>query len=431
MPSTDRDFSIVIWGATGFTGKLTAEYLLGRYGVNTEFRWAIAGRNRAKLEAVRSDIGQTTGVSADDLPILVGDSDDDNSLAEIASKTSVVCTTVGPYAKYGSKLVAACVAAGTDYCDLTGEVQWMARMIEQHHDAARSSGARIVFTCGFDCIPSDIGAFFLNEEMKRRHGVPCAHVKYRVQDFSGGASGGTIASMIHMMEEASIDPTVLQVMQAPYSLNPVGQQQGSDSAEPTSPSYDSDFEQWTGPFMMGGVDTKVVRRTNALLDYAYGRDFRYDEGVLCGSGPVGFAKAAGTAFGAPIALGAMSIGPIRRFAAGRLPQPGQGPSLATREAGFFDILGLGIHPSDPSKNLKSRIYGDRDPGYGSTSKMLGESAVCLALDERTSVGGCLTPAAAMGAALLARLGENAGVTFDLMGEGAAPTASAAAGGATG
>lgn len=429
MPS-DREFAIVLWGATGFTGKLTAEYLLGRYGVDQELRWAIAGRNQGKLEAVREEIGRTTGVASEALTILTGDSGDDASLAEIARKTKVVCTTVGPYARYGSGLVAACAAAGTDYCDLTGEVQWMARMIAQHHETALASGARIVFTCGFDCIPADVGAYFLNEEMKRRHGVPCAHVKYRVQDFKGGASGGTIASMIQMMEEVAEDPSLMQVMQAPYALNPAGQQEGPDSADPTMPAYDSDFDQWTAPFMMGPVDTKVVRRTNALLGYAYGKDFRYDEGMLCGTGARGFAKAAAGALGAPLALGAMSIGPIRRFAATRVPQPGQGPSKETRETGFFDIRGLGVHPTDPRLNLRSRIYGDRDPGYGSTSKMLGESAVCLALDERTSGGGCLTPVSAMGAALLERLPKNAGVTFDLEGEGAAPSVSAAAGAAS-
>ena len=307
----------------------------------------------------------------------------------------------------------------------------MARMIAAHQDTARASGARIVFTCGFDCIPADIGAFFMNEEMKRRHGVPCAHVKYRVVGFRGGASGGTIASMIQMMEEVSHDRSILEVMNAPYSLNPADQQQGPDSSEPTSPSWDPDVDQWIAPFVMGVVDTKVVRRSNALLGHAYGADFRYDEGVLCGTGPGGFAKAAASAFSAPLAMGAMSIGPIRRFAAGRLPQPGEGPSREKREAGYFDIRLLGIHPTDPDKNLAARIHGDRDPGYGSTSKMLGESAVCLALDERTSEGGCLTPASAMGATLLARLPKNAGVTFELDDAASEASAASATAGATG
>ncbi len=411
--SQSREFSIVLWGATGFTGKLTAEYLLGKYGVDTDFRWAIAGRNPSRLEKVRDDIGRTTGVDASALPIIVGDGGDEEFLAALAGRTKVVCTTVGPYALYGSKLVAACVAAGTDYCDLTGEVQWMARMIEEHDAAAAGSGARIVFTCGFDCIPADIGAYFINNEMKKRHGVPCSHLKFRVHGFSGSASGGTIASMIQMMEEASNDLGVVEIMRAPYSLNPTGKQYGLDGPEPVAPFHDADFGQWVAPFVMGAVDTKIVRRSNALLDHAYGRDFRYDEGVLCGTGASGFARATGTAAGMPLAMGAMSVGPIRRFAAGRLPQPGTGPSRASREAGYYDIRLLGIHPTDPAANLSARVYGDRDPGYGSTSKMLAESAVCLALDPPVTGGGCLTPAAAMGSALLARLPVNAGVSFTI------------------
>lgn len=412
MSTDQREFPIVVWGASGFTGKLTAEYLLKTYGVSENFSWALAGRNQAKLEQVRKDIGETTGVAADALPIVVGDGDDSDFLASLARRTDVVCTTVGPYAKYGSKLVAACVAGGTNYCDLTGEVPWMSRMIEAHHEAAVASGARIVFTCGFDCIPSDIGAFFMNEEMKKRHGEACSRIQFRVKGFSGAASGGTIASMLNMMEEAQKDKSILRTMSAPYALNPAGQQDGPDAAEAVMASYDEDFDQWIAPFIMGAVNTKVVRRSNALLDYAYGRDFRYDEAVLCGGGPGGFAKATATGLGGAMGMGAMAIGPIRRFAAGRLPKPGEGPSLERREAGYFDVALLGHHPTDPSKNLSGRIRGDRDPGYGSTSKMLGETAVCLALDELRPGGGCLTPASAMGGALLARL-PAAGVTFEL------------------
>jgi len=412
MTTDQREFSIIVWGASGFTGKLTAEYLLKTYGVSDNFAWALGGRNQAKLERVRKDIGESVGVAADVLPIVVGNGDDAEFLAGLARRTDVVCTTVGPYAKYGSKLVAACVEAGTSYCDLTGEVPWMARMIEAHHEAAVHSGARIVFTCGFDCIPADVGAFFMNDEMKKRHGEACSRVQFRVKGFSGAASGGTIASMLNMMEEAQEDKSILGTMRAPYALNPAGQRQGPDAAEAVMASYDDDFEQWVAPFLMGAVDTKVVRRSNALLDYAYGRDFRYDEAVLCGGGPRGFLKATATGLGSAAGMGAMSIGAIRRLAAGRLPQPGEGPSLEQREAGYFDIALLGHHPKDPSKNLAGRIQGDRDPGYGSTSKMLGESAVCLALDELGRGGGCLTPASAMGSALLARL-PAAGVTFEL------------------
>ena len=413
MHTENREYSIVVWGASGFTGKLTAEYLLGRYGVNEHFTWALGGRNQKKLEEVRAEISETTGISAETLPIIVGDSDDDVFLEDLARRTHVVCTTVGPYAKYGSKLVSACARAGTDYCDLTGELQWVKRMIDAHHEEAVANHARIVFTCGFDCIPSDIGAYFMHQEMQKRHGVPCSHIQFRVNGFSGGASGGTIASMLNMMDEAEKDSTIFSTLSAPYSINPAGQQSGPDSGEAVLPSYDKNFNQWIAPFVMGAVNTKVVRRSNALMDYAYGQDFRYDEAVLCGRGPLGLTKATATGIGGALGMGAMALGPIRRFASSRLPQPGDGPSLEKREAGFFKMTLLGHHPTDPSLNLTAQIEGDRDPGYGSTSKMLGESAVCLAKDHLTSIGGCLTPASAMGDALLARLPKNAGVSFQL------------------
>ena len=396
MQRTPRELEVVLWGASGFTGKLTAEYLLRRYGAAGRLRWAIAGRNAAKLEAVRDDLARETGVAAEALPVLVGDGDDAAFLDALTRRTQVVCTTVGPYAKYGSKLVAACAANGTDYCDLTGEVHWMQRMIEAHQDRASASGARIVFNCGFDCIPSDLGAFFLQREMRARHGVACSRIQYRVAGFAGGASGGTVASMLLMMEEAERDPAVMHAMNDPYALNPKSERSGPDSPERTTPAWDADFRQWTAPFVMAGINTKVVRRSNALLGHAYGRDFRYDEAILTGAGPLGFAKAAAVSAGSAAMMGAMRIGAIRRRIAGRLPQPGDGPSKQKREAGYYDIVLRGAHPTDESKSLRGRIRGDRDPGYGSTSKMLGESAVCLAQDPLRVGGGCWTPASAMG-----------------------------------
>jgi short subunit dehydrogenase-like uncharacterized protein len=406
----DREFEIVLYGASGFTGKLTAEYLLSQHGAGGDLRWAIAGRNREKLEKVRDELAQAAGIDASQLPVLVGDSDDERFLDELAARTKVVCTTVGPYAKYGSKLVAACAKNGTHYCDLTGEIHWMQRMIEAHHDAAVASGARIVFTCGFDCIPSDLGAFFLQQQMQQRHGVRCEQIQLRVAGFSGGASGGTVASMLTMLEEAEQDPSIMRVMNEPYSLNPKDQQTGPDEAEGAGPRHDADFGQWTAPFVMAGINTKVVRRSNALLDYAYGKDFRYDEAMLMGSGPAGFAKAVATSAGSAAMMGAMSLGPLRRAVSGRLPQPGDGPSQEQREAGYFDLLLRGT--SSDGQELRGRIQGDRDPGYGSTSKMLAEAALCLARDEPSVGGGLWTPASAMGDALLARM-PRAGVEFTI------------------
>ena len=410
MSDENREFEIVVWGASGFTGRLTAEVLIGQYGASNELRWAMAGRNREKLEKVRDELTRKAGVDANSIPILVGDGDDEEFLDELTRRSSVICTTVGPYAKYGSKLVEACAKNGTSYCDLTGEVHWMQRMIEAHQEAAVESGARIVFNCGFDCIPSDLGVFFLQQEMKRRHGVGCSHIQLRVKGFSGAASGGTIASMLTMLEEAEKDPEVVRAMNEPYSLNPKGQQSGPDSAEGRTPQYDNDFGQWTAPFMMAGINTKVVRRSNALLEFAYGKGFRYDEAMLMGSGPAGFAKASATSAGSAAMMGAMSIGPLRRLVSGRLPQPGDGPSKAQREAGYFDLLLRGT--ADDGSVIRGRVRGDRDPGYGSTSRMLAESAVCLAKDPLDVGGGLWTPASAMGEALLARLGR-AGVTFEI------------------
>lgn len=405
---------MLLYGATGFTGRLTAEYLLRSYGAGGGLRWALGGRDRAKLERTREALAHETGIDAGALPLVAGDSADEGAMAALAASARVVCTTVGPYARYGSNLVAACARAGTHYCDLTGEIHWMRRMIDAHEDAARTSGARIVFACGFDCIPSDLGTFFVQAEMRARHGVPASRVHLRVAGFRGGASGGTIASMLNMMEEAQRDPEVRRVMRAPYALNPKGRQTGPDAAEGLAPTWDPHFAQWTAPFVMAAVDTKIVRRTNALTDFAYGEGFRYDEAVLTGAGPLGFAKAITTAAGLGVAMGAGSLGPVRRLLARRLPAPGEGPDRQARERGYFDLRLVAEHPDDPAKNLRARVVGDRDPGYGSTAKMLGESAVCLATDDLEVAGGCWTPASALGARLMARLPAKAGVTFSLV-----------------
>ena len=336
MSEENREYSIVIWGASGFTGKLTAEYILGRYGVSDHFRWALGGRNLAKLEKVRKEISESTGVAAESLPIVVGDGDDETFLTSLAEQTHVVCTTVGPYAKYGSKLVAACVKAGTDYCDLTGEVQWVKRMIDAHHDEAVSNRARIVFTWRVRLHPVRYRRLLhaeIHEGKTRRSLLP--DPASRQWASVGAASGGTVASMLNMMDEAEEDSSILKTLRAPYSINPEGQQSGPDGSEAVLPSYDSQFDQWVAPFVMASVNTKVVRRSNALLDYAYGADFRYDEGVLCGRGPGGFVKATATGLGGALGMGAMAIGPIRRFAAGRLPQPGDGPSLEKTRSRFL------------------------------------------------------------------------------------------------
>ncbi|MBW2315694.1 MAG: saccharopine dehydrogenase NADP-binding domain-containing protein [Deltaproteobacteria bacterium] len=416
MDASEREFDVIVWGATGFTGRLVAEYLLGRYGVGGELRWAMAGRNSEKLAAVRADLGRDAGKDVDALPILTGDSADQGSLEALAAKTRVVCTTVGPYATYGSGLVEACAKLGTDYCDLAGEVQWMRRMIDAHEATATASGARIVHACGFDSIPSDLGTFFLQREMRARHGTPARHVKLRVKASQGGASGGTIASMLHMLDEVEKDPSIRGILADPYALNPADRRSGPDRNEALAPTKDDDFDGWVGMFVMAGINTRVVRLSNVLLGDLYGADFRYDEAILTGGGPLGYAKALGLGAGTGGVMALMSVGPIRRGLSRFLPKPGEGPSKAQREAGFFDLEFHGEHPDDRGKSLRARVTGDRDPGYGSTSKMLAEAAVCLAKDEPATGGGFWTPASAMSDALITRLVERAGLTFTIEGE---------------
>jgi short subunit dehydrogenase-like uncharacterized protein len=400
-----RQYDVIVLGASGFTGKLVAEYMHGQYGTGN-LRWALAGRNLRKLEAVRDEYASS------DVDILVADSNDLDSLEALVQQGRVVLTTVGPYARYGSKLVDACAKHGTHYCDLTGEVHWMRKMIEAHQPAAEASGARIVHTCGFDSIPSDIGVYFLQKHMQERHGCPASHIKYRTRKFKGGASGGTIDSMMAMMEEAQSDPSIRRTVADPYALN-FGER-GLDGTDSVQPYYDADFHAWVGPFVMAMINTRVVRRSNELLGYAYGHDFRYDEGTLTGDGVVGMMGATATAMGTGLVEGLSALEPARSLMKRVLPKPGEGPSRETIETGYFEVELLAKHPEDSAKNLRALVRGDRDPGYGSTAKMIAESAVSLAQDEIDVPGGFWTPASAMGDALLDRLPAHAGVTFDLI-----------------
>lgn len=407
LEQSQREFDVVVYGASGFTGRLVAEYLLEAYGTAGALSWAMAGRNLPKLEGIRRELGP----AAAEVPLLVADSNDSESLEQMAVRTRVIATTVGPYALYGSNLVAACVATGTHYCDLTGEVHWMRKMIDAHHDAAGASGARIVHNCGFDCLPSDLGVLWLQREMLAQEGVACSEVKFRTESFSGAFSGGTVASMLNMLAEAEQDPSIHTILRDPYALNPAGAPRGLDGPEKTYPEYDPDFHGWVAPFVMAEINTKVVRRSNALLDFRYGRDFRYSEGSLMPFGQLGFPLAATLAAGSASFQAALRTGFLRRALTQMLPEPGEGPDRKARESGHFQIQLLGRHPDRSSANLRLRIRAERDPGYGATARMIGEAAVCLAKDGLSSPGGVLTPAVAMGDALIDRLDERAEVRF--------------------
>lgn len=412
-PRNDRELDVVLFGATGFTGKLVAEYLAHHYG-KSDLRWAIAGRSLDKLMAVRDELAGIAP-SLRDLPLVIADSRDRRALDDVARRTRVVCSTVGPYALHGSELVAACVANGTDYCDLTGEPQWIRRMIDAHAESARASGARIVHCCGFDSIPSDLGTFLVQQHALEHFGAPCKQVKVFVTKLRGGASGGTIASMLGVMQEATRDPEVRKVLADPYGLNPEGERSGPDGKDPTSVRRDPDLPGWTGPFVMAAINTRVVRRTNALLGYRYGRDFRYLEVSAFPNDARGFVRATAQTAGMGAFMAAALVGPVRSLLAKKvLPKSGQGPSAEQRRRGGFEMCVVGKGSAAQPFTVSARVVGHSDPGYGETSIMLAESALCLARDgvNRDCPSGILTPASAMGTKLLARL-RRAGMIFEI------------------
>lgn len=406
-----RDYDLVIWGATGFTGRLVCELMVQQHSQQRAWRWAMAGRNLAKLEKLRAGLG----ANARSVDLLQADSHDRPALDCLARATAVVLSTVGPYSLYGSELVASCVAAGTDYCDLTGEVPWMRRMQENHESTAVASGARIVFCCGFDSIPSDLGVWFLQQEALRRFGRPLQQVGFRLEAAKGGASGGTVASLLNIVEEAKQDAGVRRLLRDPYALCPDSSQVRPCQDEMDGVRFDDALQVWLAPFVMAGINTRVVHRSNALAGFPYGEDFRYDEAMMAGAGPVGRVKALALTGGLAAFLAAAGLAPTRallkRFV---LPAPGEGPSAAKREAGFFSIIFHGR--SAAGEALQGRVRGDRDPGYTATAGMIAEAALCLVEssgEKDDSVGGFWTPSCALGEPLLRRLIAHAGLSFEI------------------
>jgi short subunit dehydrogenase-like uncharacterized protein len=403
-------YDLVVFGATSFVGKILCRYLWEEFGAQGELRWCAAGRSIAKLEELRASLGE----SAASLPLAVADAADETVLRQLCASTRVVVSTVGPYALYGEPLIKACAETGTDYCDLTGEVQWIRRMLQRYEVAALKSGARIVNCCGFDSIPSDLGVHFIQRQAMQRFGAPCTRVKMRVKAMRGGFSGGTAASMMNVVREAARDPSLRKELADPYSICPVGYASQARQPEVTSAQFDADFNSWVAPFVMSGINTRIVQRSNSLLDGAYGESFAYDEAVLTGEGLKGRLAGSATSVGIVAFMLAAAMPPTRsvleKFL---LPKPGQGPSPEAQRNGFFDLLFLGI--TADGRRLRVRVKGDRDPGYGSTGKMLGQAAACLALDvdKAAKPGGFWTPAVIFGDRLISRLTARSGVSFEL------------------
>jgi len=401
-------FDLVVFGATGFTGRLLAEHLLTRHGVDGNLRWALAGRSRDKLEAVRQDLGP----EAQDLPLLIADSHDRAQLMGLVENAQTVCSTVGPYALHGSQLVAVCAETGTDYCDLTGEVPWIARMLDQHADRARASGARLVHCCGFDSIPSDLGVWFLQHQAMSRYGRPCSRIRMGVERLRGKMSGGTAASMLNLLREARADAEVARMASNPFALCPPEHRKGPRQPSVSRPQWDEDLNSWLAPFVMAAINTRIVHRSHALAGRPWGEDFVYDEAMMTGRGFAGRRRAWALSLGLAGFSLAAGFGPTRALLEKRiLPSPGEGPNREQRENGFFRLRFDG---RVGDKRIRVRVSGDRDPGYGATARMLGEAAFTLACDlpKHELAGGFWTPSTAMAEALLPRLQSYGGLKFE-------------------
>jgi len=404
--TNDRAYDIIVYGATSFVGRLICAYLKGRLD-GSDVTWAIAGRNPAKLDDLADDL-------ALNVDHFTADATDHKALSELVASTQVVLSTVGPYALYGSQLVAAAAAAGTDYCDLSGEPHWMQQMIDEHHDTATRSGARIIHACGFDSIPSDLGVAYTQRKAVELLDEHCTQISMRVKAMKGGASGGTIASMLNIAKEAKDNPDTRRVLTNPYALAPQGMRTGVRQNNISVPTADEVSGRWVAPFMMASVNTRVVHRSHALTGRPWGDDFLYDEAMMTGSGPLGAVKAGALSGGLGAFVGATSVSPVRKVLAERvLPKPGEGPTPEAQASGFFDLRFYGSTTSGAT--ITTKVTGDRDPGYGSTSKMVSEAALALLdADPADTPGGFWTPATGLGAPLEQRLIDHAGLSFSMV-----------------
>lgn len=408
-----KNWDLILWGATGFTGELVAEYLLQH--APEDLRWALGGRNEAKLKAVRDRL-TTTSPRAKSLQFVLADAQDADSLNALCASTRVVATTVGPFRIHGAPLVAAAARNGTHYCDLTGEPHFVRAMIDAHHEEAKRTGAKIVHCTGFDSIPSDLGVLMVQEFAKTELGAPVSTIRAVTRRMSGGISGGTIASALNLAEEAVKDPTVRRQIGNPYVLDPDRKDRGPDGSDQRGMKWDEDAKVWTAPWVMASINTRVVRRSNALLGYAYGRDFRYSEAMGLTRGPKGALLAAGITAGLGGFFVAAASGPGRSVLKRFLPAQGEGPDKATREKGHFhyQLYGHGKDRAGRDVRVVGDVKGTSDPGYGETAKMFSETALALAEKGSPGGGGVLTPASApgLGMHLVDRL-RRAGMTFDV------------------
>jgi len=415
----NKKYDLVVFGATSFVGQILTTYLsdyLSMQGESAEqIQWAIAGRSSSKLNALKNKLGE----KAQNLDIMIADVNDSDAVHTLCEQTRVVVSTVGPYALYGEPMIKACVDTGTDYCDLTGETQWIKKMIDKYQSQAEHSGARIVHCCGFDSVPSDMGVYFLQQQAQQLWHAPATNVKMRVKVLKGGASGGTVASLINVIQEAAADPALRKALVNPYLLVPQNHTLSARQHYVKSAEFDSDFDAWIAPFVMSAVNERVVHRSNALANNAYGANFSYNEAMLTGQGWNGRVKAYSLVAGLGAFMLAAVTKPVSKLMERyMLPKPGEGPTPEQQRSGRFDLRFIG--KSDAGQSLRIKVTGDRDPGYGATGKMLGQAALSLVLDhhkngEKTGRnGGFWTPATMFDERYVERLKQHAGIGFEVI-----------------
>ena len=411
--SKNRPYAVVLYGATSFVGKITAHYLTeflsnAKDANGANVTWAIAGRDEAKLNELQSELESK-------VDIIIANSNDSASLDEMTKQTKVIISTVGPYLKYGEPLIKSCSANGTDYVDLTGEAIFIKDMMDKYQDSAKQSGARIVNSCGFDSIPSDLGVYFTQTKAEEKFGEACDVIHMRVKAAKGGLSGGTIASMATIFEEVGKDKSRRKQVANPYLLNDDTDAPNVRQDNVSKPEYDSEHKRWLAPFVMASINTRIVHRSNQLLGYEYGRGFKYDEAMWMKDGVQGQLSSYALSAGLFGFATAMMITPSRELLSKHvLPKSGSGPSKEEQKNGYFDIRLFG--QTTKKDTINTKVTGDKDPGYGSTSRMLAQAALCLAQDvsKETVGGGFWTPASAMGDQLLTRLEEHAGLSFEVV-----------------
>ncbi|MGM8870341.1 saccharopine dehydrogenase family protein [Psychrobacter sp. 2Y5] len=409
----ERPYAVVLYGATSFVGQITAKYLAEFLAESNDVDWAIAGRDEEKLKKLQSEIIDSD--SAKKVDIIIANSNDDASLDAMTKQAKVVISTVGPYLKYGEPLIKSCTSNGTDYVDLTGEAIFIKDMMDKYQDAASKSGARIVNSCGFDSIPSDLGVYFTQQQAEERFDNACEEIHMRVKAAKGGLSGGTVASMATIFEEVGKDKSRRKQVANPYLLNDDTDAPDVRQKNVSKPEYDSEHGRWLAPFVMASINTRIVHRTNQLTDYEYGREFKYDEAMWMKDGVKGQLTSYALSAGLLGFATTMMFKPSRELLAKHvLPKSGSGPSKSEQENGYFDIRFFGHTAKNDS--ISTKVTGDRDPGYGSTSRMLAQSALCLAQDisHKDVKGGFWTPASAMGDQLIARLEEHSGLSFEVV-----------------